>query len=151
MSRAELAHGWHTGGEAYPEPGVWTEPQLPRTGGHQRAGQGCTRLGLTGRRERGRADGRGRSRGPSHLQLGEQGPAWQKPEQQGGTHLLSYPRGGLSRSGWRHMGGTGWGRALWRCSCCTRSTDKYRTLVAMARGLALCSSMKTPPTFALLL
>lgn len=63
--------------------------------------------------------------------------------------LLSYPTGGLSRSGWKHMSGAGWGRALWRCPRRTCSIDKYRTLVALAGPLALCSNMKTPPIFSL--
>ena len=82
--------------------------------------------------------------------LGEQGSwPWVNKENQEGMQFLSYPTAGLSRSGWKHMGGAGWGRALWRCSCCTRSIDRYMTLVAMAGALAFCSSMKTPPSFVL--
>lgn len=75
--------------------------------------------------------------------LGEQGSwPWVNKENQEGMlsltlQLVSPGQGGGT---WA----AGWGRALWRCSCCTRSTDRYTTLVAMPAASAFCSSMKTP-------
>lgn len=139
-----------TGREVCPEPGVWTEPQCSLCWGCP--GGTWARPGPARRRERERGRGGRRNRGQSPLTLGEQGPMalGEKPKRtRKECSLLSYPTVGLSRSGWRHMGRAGWGRALWRCSCCTRSIDKYRTLVAMAGALALCASMKTSLTFVL--
>jgi hypothetical protein len=119
-------------------------------------GTTCPEVGVAGRKwerlgsariGRGRKEIEVRRRDPDARGEGPHGLGERSKRIRKEWGLLSYPTGGLSRSGWRHMSGAGWGRALWRCPCCTCSIDKYRILVASA----ICSNMKPFPAFSLLL